>query len=635
MKRFLCILCLLLAILCVFAACNDEEEPGTGNNNNENTEQSGGDNSQGGEQGGGEHTHFFGMWKVTTPATCTVEGEEKRTCSCGAAETREIAMPAHTYGEWSITAPATCAAVGEEKRACACGAEEKKEIPATGKHAFGEWEAITKETCVASGEYKRVCACGAAESKTVSATGKHEYGVENTCVVCEAEMVYTKELLYELSEDGRGYMVTGLAASGVTSVIIPPYHQKTPVVGIQTHAFVSLKELSEISFPDSLKVVKKDAFYDCPALIDVDNGISYVGKWVVGCETRVKDATTLHANVIGIGDGAFYGCTALEKITLPATLTHVGYKAFYGCTALSWITLPEGLKEIEDYAFEKCAALMTVKIPKSVTQIGKAPFKGCANLTSLVVENGNSLYHSAENCLIETQSKLLITGLNNAVIPADGSVTGIATEAFADCATLRTLSLPTCIAGIGENAFQGCTALQYTEHEGGKYLGNTENPHMYLAFVSDKTVTSFVIADTTTFIAREAFMDCLALASIHIPASVVEIGDRAFRHCLALSSVSFGENSLLRTIGEEAFQGCRELKRVIIPAAVTSIGRNAFMDCDAVDEVIFEESEGWKAVLGDLVKEFDDVSGDSAVRYLTWGATLSGYGEYHWSRITE
>ena len=42
------------------------------------------------------HTHAFGAWTVTTPATCTASGAEKRTCACGETETRLLPATGHT-----------------------------------------------------------------------------------------------------------------------------------------------------------------------------------------------------------------------------------------------------------------------------------------------------------------------------------------------------------------------------------------------------------------------------------------------------------------------------------------------------------------------------------------------------------
>ena len=79
-----------------------------------------------------DHTHIFGDWTVTTPATCTADGVETRTCACGETETRAIPATGHTFGDWTVTTPATCTADGVETRSCACGETETRAIPATG-----------------------------------------------------------------------------------------------------------------------------------------------------------------------------------------------------------------------------------------------------------------------------------------------------------------------------------------------------------------------------------------------------------------------------------------------------------------------------------------------------------------------
>ena len=42
-----------------------------------------------------DHTHAFGDWTVTTPATCTADGVETRSCACGETETRAIPATGH------------------------------------------------------------------------------------------------------------------------------------------------------------------------------------------------------------------------------------------------------------------------------------------------------------------------------------------------------------------------------------------------------------------------------------------------------------------------------------------------------------------------------------------------------------
>lgn len=51
-------------------------------------------------------------------------------------------------------------------------------------------------------------------------------------------------------------------------------------------------------------------------------------------------------------------------------------------------------------------------------------------VTSIDVEKGNPSYHSAGNCLIDTQNKTLVRGCASSEIPADGRVTSIGPLAF-------------------------------------------------------------------------------------------------------------------------------------------------------------------------------------------------------------
>ena len=139
-----------------------------------------------------DHTHAFGAWTVTTPATCTADGVETRSCACGETETRAIPATGHTFGDWTVTTPATCTADGVETRSCACGETETRAIPATG-HTFGDWTVTTPATCTADGVETRSCACGETEPRAIPATG-HTFGdwTVTTPATCTADGVETR-----------------------------------------------------------------------------------------------------------------------------------------------------------------------------------------------------------------------------------------------------------------------------------------------------------------------------------------------------------------------------------------------------------------------------------------------------------
>ena len=132
-----------------------------------------------------DHTHAFGDWEKTTPATCTADGVETRSCACGETETRAIPATGHTFGDWTVTTPATCTADGVETRTCsACGETETRAIPATG-HTFGDWTVTTPATCTADGVETRSCACGETETRAIPATGHVDADNDGKCDVCQ------------------------------------------------------------------------------------------------------------------------------------------------------------------------------------------------------------------------------------------------------------------------------------------------------------------------------------------------------------------------------------------------------------------------------------------------------------------
>ena len=131
-----------------------------------------------------DHTHAFGAWTVTTPATCTTDGVETRSCACGETETRAIPATGHAFGDWTVTTPATCTTDGVETRSCACGETKTRAIPATG-HTFGDWTVTTPATCTADGVETRSCACGETETRAIPATGHVDADNDGKCDVCQ------------------------------------------------------------------------------------------------------------------------------------------------------------------------------------------------------------------------------------------------------------------------------------------------------------------------------------------------------------------------------------------------------------------------------------------------------------------
>ncbi len=167
--------------------------------------------------------------------------------------------------------------------------------------------------------------------------------------------------------------------------------------------------------------------------------------------------------VNSIGNSAFSNCYGLTSIEIPSSVTSIGEFAFFYCRSLTSIEIPSSVTSIGDYAFRDCSSLTSIEIPSSVTSIGYMAFSYCSGLTSITVASGNTKYHSAGNCLIESVSKTLILGCKNSVIPSDGSVTSIGSSAFRDCSSLTSIEIPSSVTSIGGSAFEGCYGLTSIE----------------------------------------------------------------------------------------------------------------------------------------------------------------------------
>lgn len=174
----------------------------------------------------------------------------------------------------------------------------------------------------------------------------------------------------------------------------------------------------------------------------------------------------------------------------------IGDKVFNNCTSLTSIIIPESVTSIGGYAFSGCIGLASITIPESVTNIGSGAFRLCSSLTSIIVESGNTIYDSRNNCnaIIKTATNTLVVGCKNTTIPE--SVTCISNYAFSGCSFLVSITIPNGVTSIDDSAFYNCSSL-----------------------------TSITIGSDVTNIGNRAFYGCSSLTDVYCHAEIVPSTD--------------------------------------------------------------------------------------------------------------
>ena len=330
-------------------------------------------------------------------------------------------------------------------------------------------------------------------------------------------------------------------------------------------AFYGCAFLNDVILPESLDTISNYAFYGCSRLssLKLSDGIKVIGNY------------------------SFAG-TAFTTLDLPDTLTSIGVGSF-SASKLESIVLPDSVTSIPDYAFYTASRLSDVKLGKNVKYIGSSAFNACSALTGINIPDSVETIGSASFSDTGIRSFTSGAGLNVIAFKAYYNCPNFAGCDLEDAKTLKI---------IGEQAFQGCTALVRVK-----------------------------LPESVTDISASAFEDCTSLVGIDLPEDLLHIGDAAFRDCLQLTYTEFPEK--VRFIGIDAFTGTKYLEEqkaqakagsdmviigdgvlvvytgtdqsvtsVTIPASVKYICYEAFAYKYYIKEVHFENSENLRYISG-------------------------------------
>lgn len=452
------------------------------------------------------------------------------------------------------------------------------------------------------------------------------------------------------------YSVTDVVNKSATKITVPETVNGIKVSSIASGAFAECSSLTELVLSDNVIEIGAQAccildqekstsssyvYIYCKELTTVVLGknVETIGDYAFNNCSKLKKINTADAtsNFSGatslktIGQCAFYGCSALApRVDFSSTLEEIGQGAFYQCKEIRGIGFGDGqtsLKSIGYAAFAECTLLNTVVVPDSVTSLGQSFLSGCEKVESLTVpfiglELNDSYYLGiffasslSDSTTAATANKSVPSALKSLTIT---KCVELADETFYGCSGIQTISLPDTLLYVGEDVFEGCTALTgITTSENGKYIGNESNPYYVLIGAASNYVTTLNVNENTVCIAGGALKKCENIDTFSVSDNLASVGANAFagKASKATMTIRNGEyyvgpsnnpykilyrttsangnytvNANTKAIAGGAFSNVKSLVSVTVPDGVTVIGNNAFENCTALTTITVPDS---------------------------------------------
>jgi hypothetical protein len=390
---------------------------------------------------------------------------------------------------------------------------------------------------------------------------------------------------------------------------------------IPNRAFENNTDLTSFIIPGNIKHIAEKAFYNCTNLkkINIQNGVCSIARYAFkGCSGLTE--IVFPDSVKRIDDQAFNGCDSLLDLVLGKGVAYIGNLAFMGCAKLEKVIFSDNVETIGEEAFSGCDNLYKLSIGKCVNYIDPSAFCCCPKLNEIIVHKDNQDYYSNGDCLIKKDSKTLIKGYNNCVIPSDGSVSTIGQFAYKGNKDMTEIVIPKSVKVIDEGAFEDCIRLNKVSILGDPTkIGSKAFSHCLRLY-------SITLPKTLTEIAEDSFLGCCCLIEVYNLSSlpvyagshgsgyVASHAKDVYCDTSSKSKLSKKDDYVLYREGEEvtvlgylgtdsklllpeeittihhwAFANCNTIHSVVIPKSVKEIRIRAFTNCDALDEITVDK----------------------------------------------
>ncbi|MBQ3082180.1 MAG: leucine-rich repeat protein, partial [Clostridia bacterium] len=449
---------------------------------------------------------------------------------------------------------------------------------------------------------------------------------ENNAEYCADELgiLYTYTLLSDKNEKLRVGVMDVPAKVNLNGYAMPDQ-----IVEIAPYSFAYNSTLKDVNLT-YVRRIANHAFYCASGLVNVtlndeddveENSqepaepeyVPSKSSWLFGL---FREAALKILNAVGIETP-----TAEEEEEVVETYFQtIGERAFMGCTALQKVDLDaKSIVAIRDYAFADCPQLKSVILGKYLEQLGFSVFgataSGESNIERFVVDKENKNFKSIDGVLYSINAdgsltleifpasiiKCDVNGepvyenyekiyLTEFVLPKDANISAIQTYAFQSVNYLDVVRIdPNNSLAVGDYAFANSRLQQVYIGKNVTSLGLLRGEGEYTVFADTEYLTAIEVESGNKYYTSKngvlfdkdmrtiiKYPSAKAGNLYEIPDSVQVIASMAFKRNSSLVYVT--ASSYISAIGLEAFYACDKLTLIYFDGvyAPVSVMENAF-----------------------------------------------------------
>jgi hypothetical protein len=205
---------------------------------------------------------------------------------------------------------------------------------------------------------------------------------------------------------------------------------------IGPYAFFFCNQLTGVLGIEKLSIISPWSFFKCEKLESLqfrDNQCSSIGEYAFSENVNLKGTITFPESVKVIKKGAFSGCKKISQLIFNSKDIIIENGAFRNCEGISGqIVFPSHLREIRSFSFSNCKEIKSIILPDSLKRISNFAFKGCNKINDvLLLPNSLELIEQGAFQDCKSISKVVFSGF----------VKRIENNAFRNCHNIEEIQI--------------------------------------------------------------------------------------------------------------------------------------------------------------------------------------------------